>query len=41
MKEIAGGKITSGIIDVYPEKIENARLDVSLNNIERLIGKEN
>ena len=26
MKEIAGGKITSDIIDVYPEKIENAKV---------------
>ena len=40
MKEIAGGKITSGIIDVYPEKIENASIEVSFNNIERLIGKK-
>lgn len=39
MKEIAGGKITSDIIDVYPEKIENARTEVSYTNIERLIGK--
>jgi phenylalanyl-tRNA synthetase beta chain len=39
MKEIAGGKITSGITDIYPEKIENTRLGVSYNNIARLIGK--
>jgi phenylalanyl-tRNA synthetase beta chain len=39
MKEIAGGKISSDIIDVYPEKIENARTEVSYKNMERLIGK--
>jgi phenylalanyl-tRNA synthetase beta chain len=40
MKEIAGGKISSEITDVYPEKIENARVEVSYKNIERLIGKQ-
>jgi phenylalanyl-tRNA synthetase beta chain len=39
MKEIAGGKITSEIIDVYPEKIENVKTEVSYRNIDRLIGK--
>jgi phenylalanyl-tRNA synthetase beta chain len=39
MKEIAGGKITSEIIDVYPEKIENTKTEVSSRNIDRLIGK--
>ncbi len=39
MKEIAGGKISSEIIDVYPAKIENAKTDVSFRNIDRLIGK--
>jgi phenylalanyl-tRNA synthetase beta chain len=39
MKEIAGGKISSDIIDVNPEKIENVRTEVSYRNIERLIGK--
>jgi phenylalanyl-tRNA synthetase beta chain len=38
--EIAGGKISSPIIDVYPEKIENARFTVKIRNINRLIGKE-
>lgn len=40
MKEIAGGKITSDIVDIYPEKIGNARVDLSYMNIERLIGKK-
>ncbi len=39
MKEIADGKISSDIVDVYPEKIVNARVEVSYKNIERLIGK--
>lgn len=39
MKEFAGGTISSGIIDVYPEKIDNARITVSYKNIKRLIGK--
>jgi phenylalanyl-tRNA synthetase beta chain len=39
MKEIAGGEISSGIVDVYPEKIERAKVTVSFKNIDRLIGK--
>jgi phenylalanyl-tRNA synthetase beta chain len=39
MKEIAGGKITSEIIDVYPEIIKNVKTEVSYRNIDRLIGK--
>jgi phenylalanyl-tRNA synthetase beta chain len=40
IKEITGGKISSDIIDVYPEKIHNAEVEVSYKNISRLIGKE-
>ncbi len=39
MKELAGGKISSEVIDVYPEKIQNAIIGISFRNIERLIGK--
>jgi phenylalanyl-tRNA synthetase beta chain len=39
IKEVAGGKISSEIVDVYPEKIENARFTVKVRNINRLIGK--
>ena len=39
MKELAHGQISSGIIDVYRKKIENARINVSYKNIDRLIGK--
>ena len=40
MREIAGGKITSDIVDIYPEKIGNAIVEVSYKNVERLIGKK-
>ncbi len=40
MREIAGGKITSDVIDVYPKIIENAQTEVNYRNIERLIGKK-
>lgn len=40
IKEIAGGKISSDIVDIYPEKIENAIIEASYRNIDRLIGKK-
>jgi phenylalanyl-tRNA synthetase beta chain len=39
IKEIAGGKISSEIVDVYPDKIENTKFTVKVKNINRLIGK--
>jgi phenylalanyl-tRNA synthetase beta chain len=39
IKEIAGGKISSPIVDVYPKAIENFKIDFSYSNCERLIGK--
>jgi phenylalanyl-tRNA synthetase beta chain len=39
IKEIAGGAISSEVIDIYPEKIKNANVDISFKNIDRLIGK--
>jgi phenylalanyl-tRNA synthetase beta chain len=39
MKELAGGRISSEITDIYPEKIKNARVEVFYGNVERLIGK--
>jgi phenylalanyl-tRNA synthetase beta chain len=39
IKEIAGGKISSEIKDVYPKKIEKRRIEASYKNIDRLIGK--
>lgn len=40
MKELAGGEITSSIIDSYPIKIENFNFEVNLDNVNRLIGKD-
>ncbi len=39
IREIAGGKISSGIIDVYPEPIKRKQVEVAYPNITRLIGK--
>ncbi|MDA3779857.1 MAG: phenylalanine--tRNA ligase subunit beta [Bacteroidales bacterium] len=39
LKEIAKGEISSEIIDVYPNKIEDYDVNVSYKNIARLIGK--
>jgi phenylalanyl-tRNA synthetase beta chain len=39
IKEIAGGHISSDVIDIYPDPIKNAIIEVSHNNINRLIGK--
>jgi len=39
IKEIAGGLISSDIIDVYPVKIENRLIPIKDKNINRLIGK--
>ena len=38
--EIAGGEITSDIIDEYPVKIEDYQVRMSFENAERLIGEE-
>jgi phenylalanyl-tRNA synthetase beta chain len=40
MKELAGGKIASEIIDVYPSPIEPCTIELSFSNIDRLIGKK-
>jgi phenylalanyl-tRNA synthetase beta chain len=40
IKEIAGGKISSEIVDVYPVPIKNEQVQVNYNNINRLIGKK-
>lgn len=39
IKEIAGGEITSNIIDNYPRPIEPFKIEVKYRNINRLIGK--
>jgi phenylalanyl-tRNA synthetase beta chain len=39
IKEIAGGIISSEVVDVYPRKIENKTILVRDKNVTRLIGK--
>ncbi|MBO6117107.1 MAG: phenylalanine--tRNA ligase subunit beta [Bacteroidales bacterium] len=40
IKEIAGGKISSNINDVYPKVIEKAVIDLSFSYLDSLIGKK-
>lgn len=40
IEEIAGGKITSEITDIYPEPVTHFAVEVNYNNIDRLIGKK-
>jgi phenylalanyl-tRNA synthetase beta chain len=40
IKEMAGGEISSDIVDIYPKPFENVQIDVFYNNINRLIGKK-
>ena len=39
IKELAGGEISSGIIDIYPESIQPFKVSMKYKNIDRLIGK--
>ena len=40
IEEIAGGSISSDIVDIYPEKIEDHQVHVSYENAFRLMGDE-
>ncbi len=40
IQEIAGGKVTSDIIDIYPKKIEDHQVFLNLENTKNLIGEE-
>jgi len=40
IKQLAGGTIASEIIDVYPEPIQNCRIELKYKNVDRLIGKQ-
>ena len=40
IKDIAGGEISSEIVDVYPEKITDRNIKVNYQNVDRLIGKK-
>ena len=39
-KELAGGKVSMEIVDVYPEKIENAVVDLTYKYVHDLVGKD-
>jgi phenylalanyl-tRNA synthetase beta chain len=40
IKEVAGGYISSEIIDIYPKKVEDFQIQTSYRYINRLIGKD-
>ena len=40
IKEIAGGKITSDVVDIYPKKIEDHQVFLNFDNASSLIGEE-
>ncbi|MCK5838562.1 MAG: phenylalanine--tRNA ligase subunit beta, partial [Bacteroidales bacterium] len=40
IKELAGGEISSEIIDVYPRPFEKLTVEVAYANVDRLIGKK-
>ena len=40
ISEIAGGKIVSEIIDIYPNKIEDFQVHLSYDRVHKLIGEE-
>jgi len=39
IKEIAGGQISSDVVDVYPSPVGNRHIEVKDKNVDRLIGK--
>ena len=40
IKEVAGGEITSEVVDIYPNKIEDHQVFLNLENAASLIGEE-
>jgi phenylalanyl-tRNA synthetase beta chain len=40
IQELAGGEITSDIVDIYPKKIEDFQVRLSFENAKKLIGEE-
>ncbi len=40
IKELAGGEISSDIIDVYPVKVEDFKVNLTYRNLDRLIGQK-
>ncbi|QBN17505.1 phenylalanine--tRNA ligase subunit beta [Flavobacterium nackdongense] len=40
IQEVAGGEITSDIVDIYPKKIADFPVVLNFNNVKRIIGQE-
>ena len=40
IQEVAGGEITSDLINVYPKKIEDFNLFLNFNNVDKIIGEK-
>ncbi len=40
IKQIAGGEISSEIVDVYPNPVANFNVDIKKSTVDRLIGKQ-
>ncbi|MFH1320186.1 MAG: phenylalanine--tRNA ligase subunit beta [Bacteroidota bacterium] len=40
IKEIAGGTISSEVVDIYPKPIKDFKVELSYSNCDRLIGKK-
>jgi len=40
IQEVAGGKISSDIVDIYPNPIEDSKVEITFEKINSLIGKE-
>ena len=40
IQEVAGGEITSDIIDIYPKKIEDFPVVLNFDNVKKIIGQE-
>lgn len=38
--ELAGGEVSSEVVDIYPDVVEGYSVDISYQNIDRLIGQE-
>ena len=39
IKELAGGEISSDVVDVYPEPVDDFKVKVAYKHVDRLIGK--
>ncbi len=40
IKEVAGGSISSDIVDIYPAPLKDFKVDITYANVKRLIGKD-